>query len=418
MRFKELTKMNLEKNILDRFLRYTAVDTMSDPDALASQHPSTDGQWDLLRMLEKELRQLGIEDVLLDSNGVVSANMKANKEGLPSIAFMAHVDTASDCNGNHVKARIVNDYDGEDIKLSSKLTLDVKSNPELSKYKGETVIVTDGTSLLGADDKAGVAEIMAAVETLVSDPSIKHGPVQIFFTSDEETGCGMDYFPMDRFSSEACYTADGGVRYVVETECFNAATVDVHFTGVSAHLGSAKNRMVNAVTMASHFISAIPQAQSPEATDGRDGYWCPYSIEGSAADVKVKLFLRDFDYDKLLDRIEALRSLAQTVGKLFAGGVVAFKSKVSYRNMNEACLKNPKATELLFKAGEQLGMPLRTELIRGGTDGARLAEKGIPCPNLFTGGDNYHSLKEWAALPAMADGARLIVQIIRCWAQD
>lgn len=409
--------MNLEKNILDRFLRYTAVDTMSDSDAVAVRHPSTDGQMDLLRMLKKELLGLGVEDVVLDDNGIVCANIKASKEGLPSLGFMAHVDTASDCNGNQVKARVIESYQGDDIKLNSKITLDVAGNPELLKYKGETIIVTDGTSLLGADDKAGIAEIMAAIQLLMEDSSIEHGPIQVFFTSDEETGCGMDCFPMERFHSDACYTLDGGRRYCIESECFNAASVDLCFQGVPTHLGSAKSKMVNAVTMASAFVSALPQAESPEGTDSRDGYYCPYSMEGNTEQVTLHMVLRDFDYDRLLERIEVVKNLASVIEKMYKGGCVTAESKISYRNMFEACQKQPKAMDLLFAAGRNLKMPLFIEVIRGGTDGARLAEKGIPCPNIFTGGDNYHSLKEWAALPAMVDAVNLIVEIIRCWAK-
>lgn len=412
--------MQFDDDLLERFVRYTAVDTMSDSSQIPGKHPSTDGQWDLLRMLYGELRGMGLEDVTLDDSGVVFGNIPGNlpaDRAVPTIAFMAHVDTASDCNGNNVKARVICDYDGKDIELKPGLVLDVKGNPALLDYKGETIVVTDGTSLLGADDKAGVAEIMEAAKLLMENPSILHGPIQVIFTTDEETGCGMDYFPMDKLESVACYTMDGGMRYVIETECFNAASVNLRFEGISAHLGSAKNRMVNAVTMASAFVSALPQAESPEATDGRDGYYCPYSLSGSTESVELKLLLRDFDYEGLMHRIEVVRNLAETIKKLHRGGKVSFESSISYRNMQEACDRNPKALELLFEAGKRLGMKLTTEVIRGGTDGARLAERGIPCPNLFTGGSNYHSLKEWAALPGMRDAVKLILQTISCWAE-
>lgn len=408
--------MDWASNILDRFLRYTAVDTMSDPEAVAGKHPSTDGQWDLLRMLERELRELGVRDVVLDGSGVVSANIEATAPGLPTVAFMAHVDTASDCNGNHVRARVIERYDGGDVQLREGISIAAADNPELARYKGETIIVSDGTSLLGADDKAGVAEIMAVVEALMADPSIRHGKIQVFFTSDEETGAGMDHFPMERFESEACYTLDGGERYVVETECFNAATVRARCVGRAAHLGSAKNTMVNALTMAGFILSSLPQAESPEATDGRDGYYCPFSLKGGIEEATLVLMLRDFDYGRLQERIRTVQELARAAELIFKGGKATVESQIVYRNMSEASEARPKAMELLLKAGRNLGMPLRSEVIRGGTDGARLAEKGIPCPNVFTGGHNYHSLREWAALPAMVDAAALVVETIRCWA--
>lgn len=408
--------MDLKKSVLEKFIRYTEVDTMSDGDMLPGKHPTTDGQWDLLRLLEKELKELGLGDVVLNENGILMATLPANKAGLPTVGFMAHVDTASDCNGNQVKARVIENYDGKDVTLCQGLVLDTLTNPELLKYKGGTIIVTDGTSLLGSDDKAGVAEIMTAVEYLLQNPAIEHGDVEVIFTPDEETGSGMDYFPLEKLKSKACYTIDGGERFIVECECFNAASMTIHFSGISTHLGSAKNKMVNAVTMAAAFISAMPQAESPEATNERDGYYCPYHIEGGTTDVDLSLVLRDFDYDNLMARVEAMTSLAESIRKLYHAPEIKVQSKVIYRNMFEACQKDPTAVDLLFAAGKDLGMPLESQVIRGGTDGARLAEKGIPCPNIFTGGHNLHSLKEWAALDAMEDAVKLTVQLIRRWA--
>lgn len=408
-----------KQEVLDRFLRYVQVDTMSDESIADKKHPSTPGQWDLLRMLESELKGLGLKDVVLDEYGYLLARLDATEEGLPSIAFCSHVDTADDVEGNHVRPRVVENYDGKDIKLNDEYSIVAADNPELARYVGSTIITSSGDTLLGCDDKGGVAEIMTAVSYLVKHPEIKHGEIEILFSPDEETGCGMDFFDASRLNAKALYTVDGGTRYEVELECFNAATVKVHFSGVSYHLGAARGRMVNALTMASAFINAIPQAESPEATDGRYGYYCAQSASGNATDMDVTVYLRDFDYDGLLRRIEVLQSLGKTVELLYAGGKVTVDSKISYLNMGEAAKKDPWAVEAIFKAGKALGQPLHTEIIRGGTDGSRIAQiKGIACPNLYTGGHNYHSRFEWAALDAMNDSVSLIIEIARQWALE
>ena len=408
-----------KQEILDRFLRYVQVDTMSDESIADKKHPSTPGQWDLLRMLEGELKGLGLKDVVLDEYGYLLARLDATEQGLPSIAFCSHVDTADDVEGNHVRPRVVENYDGKDIRLNDEYSIVAADNPELARYVGSTIITSSGDTLLGCDDKGGVAEIMTAVSYLVKHPEIKHGEIEILFSPDEETGCGMDFFDASRLNAKALYTVDGGTRYEVELECFNAATVKVHFSGVSYHLGAARGRMVNALTMASAFINAIPQAESPEATDGRYGYYCAQSASGNATDMDVTVYLRDFDYDGLLRRIEVLQSLGKTVELLYAGGKVTVDSKISYLNMGEAAKKDPWAVEAIFKAGKALGQPLHTEIIRGGTDGSRIAQiKGIACPNLYTGGHNYHSRFEWAALDAMNDSVALIIEIARQWALE
>lgn len=402
--------------LLQRFLRYAQVDTMSDPHELEENHPSTPGQWDLLRMLERELKDFGVQDVSLDDKGFLLALLPANTEGVPPIGFMAHVDTADDVMGNGVRPRVIRAYDGGDISLNDQVVLRA-DDPELSHYVGQTIIVTDGYTLLGSDDKAGVAEIMTAVKYLLDNPSVPHGPVEIIFTPDEETGAGIDHFPFASLRSEACYTVDGGRRYEIETECFNAATVRVHFSGIAAHLGAARGKMVNALTMATTFIHSLPQAESPEATDGRYGYYCAQEINGNATDIDLTLYLRDFDLDNLNRRINALLSLGRVIEELFPGGKCSVDSKIVYYNMAGSAKEHPQVVSAIYEAGEELGMPLFESIIRGGTDGARLAEKGIPCPNLFTGGHNLHSLREWAALPAMVDSVRLVLGIVGQWAK-
>ncbi|HAN41850.1 MAG TPA: peptidase T [Sphaerochaeta sp.] len=402
--------------VLERFLRYAVVDTMSIESLADKKHPSFEGEWDLLRLLEGELKGFGLTDVCLDEHGYLLARVPATDAGLPAIAFSSHVDTADDVDGNHVKP-VVNDYKGGDIKLKNGLVIEAATNPELPQYAGSKIITSEGDTLLGCDDKGGIAEIMTAVSYLVKHPEIKHGEIEVLFSPDEETGFGMDFFDAKRLHAKAFYTVDGGERYVIEEECFNAATVKVHFSGVSYHLGAARGRMVNALTMAASFITALPQAESPEATDGRYGYYCAQNASGNATEFDVTLYLRDFDYDNLMRRIEVLKSLGKTIEALYYGGKVTVDAKVSYLNMGDAAKKSPKAIDAIFEAGKVLGQPLRTEIIRGGTDGSRIAEMaGIPCPNLYTGGHNYHSRYEWAALDAMNDSVALIVEIIKQWA--
>lgn len=406
-----------KEEVLERFLRYTVIDTMSDESVADKKHPSTEGQWDLLRLLEKELRGMGLTDVELDGHGYLLARVPATDKGLDAIAFSSHVDTADDVEGNHVHP-VVNDYKGGDIVLKNGLVLEVSKNPDLEQYKGSKIITSEGDTLLGCDDKGGISEIMTAVSYLVKHPEIRHGEIEILFSPDEETGFGMDFFDAKRLHSKAFYTVDGGERYSVELECFNAATVKVHFSGVSFHLGAARGRMVNALTMAASFISALPQAESPEATDGRYGYYCAQQASGNATDMDVTLYLRDFDYDNLLRRIEVLKSLGSAIEALYIGGKVTVDAKISYLNMGEEAKKSPKAVDAIFAAGKALGQPLEKQIIRGGTDGSRIAQMAeIPCPNLYTGGYNYHSRYEWAALDAMNDSVALIIGIIRQWAE-
>ena len=405
-----------KEEILERFLRYAVVDTQSIEALADKKHPSFEGEWDLLRLLEKELRELGLTDVNLDEHGYLLARLPATAEGLPTIAFSSHVDTADDVEGNHVKP-VVNDYKGGDIVLKNGMVIEAAKNSELPKYAGSKIITSEGDTLLGCDDKGGIAEIMTAVSYLVKHPEIKHGEVEILFSPDEETGFGMDFFDAKRLRSKAFYTVDGGERYYVELECFNAATVKVHFSGVSFHLGAARGRMVNALTMAAAYINALPQAESPEATDGRYGYYCAQQASGNATDMDLTIYLRDFDYDNLLRKINVLKSLGTAIEGLYIGGKVKVDAKISYLNMGEAAKKSPKAVDAIFQAGKVLGQPLKTEIIRGGTDGSRIAEMlGIPCPNLYTGGHNYHSRFEWAALDAMNDATSLIIEIIKQWA--
>jgi len=409
----------LANDILDRFIRYAVIDTMSDPH-IQDHRPTTAGQMELLALLKKELQEIGLTDLQLDENGYLIARIPSNlPEGkpCPTIGFMAHVDTADDVMGNGVKPRVINEYPGGDVQLNSEYILEAEKNPELQKYIGQTIVVTDGTTLLGSDDKAGVAILMALAGRLMKEESLAHGEVELIFTSDEETGAGMDYFPVKELRSRCCYTIDGGTRGEIEAECFNAATVEVDFYGVPFHLGAARGKMVNSVSMAVSFIAAIPRNESPEATDGRYGYYCAEEISGTSAHSHVVFYLRDFDLEALKRRIAVLKSLAATTEMLFPGGKVELTEKIVYYNMYEAIKKDPDVMRAITEAGVRLGITLKERIIRGGTDGARLAEMGIPAPNIFTGGHNLHSRFEWAALPAMEESALLVEQIIKYWGE-
>ena len=401
-------------SVRDRFIRYTTYDTMSDGNASGNRRPTTEGQEELLLVLKKELEELGLETYYGEEK-VVMGVLKGNTSGT-TIGFMAHVDTADDCNGNGVKAKVWSNYDGGVIELEDGVVLDPEKDKDLLLYKGKEIITSDGTSLLGSDDKAGVAIIMEALKYLVEHPEVKRPDIEVYFTPDEETGSGTDMFPYDRLKSKCCYTVDGEAEGEVELECFNAATVEILLKGVSIHLGSARGTMVNAVTMASHIVTSLPQAESPEATDGRYGYYCPLVLEGTATEAKLSVFIRDFDMEKFQHRIESVEKIVAAVEALYGGEIKANVS-VSYHNMAEANKKNPGAIEAVYSASQKLGLAIREEIIRGGTDGARLAETGVACPNLYTGGHNLHSLKEWIAVDAMSNSINLCLGIIDYWSK-
>ena len=401
-------------SVRDRFIRYTTYDTMSDGNASGNRRPTTEGQEELLLVLKKELEELGLETYYGEEK-VVMGVLKGNSSGT-TIGFMAHVDTADDCNGNGVKAKVWSNYDGGVIELEDGVVLDPEKDKDLLLYKGKEIITSDGTSLLGSDDKAGVAIIMEALKYLVEHPEVKRPDIEVYFTPDEETGSGMDMFPYDRLKSKCCYTVDGEAEGEVELECFNAATVEILLKGVSIHLGSARGTMVNAVTMASHIVTSLPPAESPEATDGRYGYYCPLVLEGTATEAKLSIFIRDFDMEKFQHRIESVEKIVAAVEALYGGEIKANVS-VSYHNMAEANKKNPGAIEAVYYASQKLGLAIREEIIRGGTDGARLAETGVACPNLYTGGHNLHSLKEWIAVDAMSNSINLCLGIIDYWSK-
>jgi tripeptide aminopeptidase len=345
--------------------------------------------------------------------------MPANTEAkVPAIGFMAHVDTSSDVSGRGVQPQLHENYAGGEIELGEGRNLSPVDYPELAEYHGDTIITSDGTTLLGADDKAGIAEILTAIHWLREHPEYPHGELEFIFTPDEETGKGMNLFPLDSLHAEYCYTMDGGKRGVIEGECFNAYVSRIRFIGSVIHLGHARGKLVNAVTMAASFVSMLPQAESPEATDGRYGYYAPFEIKGGLDEAELEVYLRDFEKEGMERRLAVLHSIAEAVEAAFPGGEVKVESKRMYSNMREHTSKEPRVIKLLDRAVRAAGVDPVHTIIRGGTDGSRLSEMGIPTPNVFNGGHNFHSTHEWASAHTMVEATETILHLVKLWAEE
>jgi len=400
-----------------RFLKYVTIHTTSDRNN--QETPSTPGQWDLAKFLAEELRGLGISDVTLTDHCYVIGRLPASpgKEKQTPIGFIAHMDTSSEVSGKDVKACLVESYDGKPIVLEGGHTLDPDFEHALASHKGKTIIHTDGNTLLGADNKAGIAIIIGAAEYLLGHPEIPHGPLELVFSPDEETGKGLPEFPAKDLRAKICYTVDGGPIGELEWECFNAWGAEIRFTGISKHLGAARGTMVNAALMASVFAAMLPRNESPEATDGYYGYYCPLTIQGDIEAATLEVFIRDFEREEGERRIAALNTYAKAVEAQFPGGKAEVRSKIQYLNMKEKIMERPEALEKLRKAFLNTGVEITEKPIRGGTDGSRLTQMGIPTPNLFTGGRNFHSRMEWLSVPEMAAACRLSVELIKLWAE-
>jgi tripeptide aminopeptidase len=407
----------LEELIVPRFLKYVRYWTESDRRIEAT--PSTPGQWDLAKALAGELRDLGIADVDLTDHCYVIARLPPSpgREKAPVIGLLAHLDTAGDVSGRGVNPRLVKNYDGQRIELSGGISLDPAADPDLAARKGEAIIHAGGDTLLGADDKAGLAEIAAAAEYLTAHPEIPHGEVEIIFSPDEETGKGLPELPLDRIRSVFCYTVDGGPMGELEAECFNAWKAEVEFRGRVIHVGAARGILVNAALMAAQFAVLLPRSESPEATDGRYGYYCPMEIRGDLETASLEVYLRDFDGGGMRRRLDALEAFAKTVEAQFSGGKVTVNAVPQYYNMKEKMDRHPEVLEMLKKAFVNTGVEIREKPIRGGTDGSRLTELGIPTPNIFTGGRNFHSRLEWVSVPEMCAACRIIIELIRLWGE-
>jgi tripeptide aminopeptidase len=326
---------------------------------------------------------------------------------------MAHIDTAPDLTGENVRPQVHEQYDGGAISLDHDHVLDPDDYPMLRRYEGETIITTDGSTLLGSDDKAGIAEIMTAVRYLIEHPEIPHPSIEIIFTPDEETGRGMDGFPQERLQSRYCFTLDGTDEGSVETECFTAFMATATFTGYVIHPGSARGKLANATAMASQFVSLLPRSESPEATDGRYGFYCPTEISGGISSATVVVIVRDFDISIAQRRLSYLETAARLVEGAFPGGSVSIDVRRQYLNMAEFLGEHPDVVENVKTAIRQTGMEPAVHQIRGGTDGARLSERGIPTPNIFTGGQNLHGRYEWIALPAMVRASKTVINLVQ-----
>jgi tripeptide aminopeptidase len=414
---RNITDQQLEPLLVPRFMNYVRCWTESDRHV--DMTPSSLGQWDLARSLRDELLGLGIKDVELTPHCYVIARLPASagRENAPTVGFLAHIDTASDVSGKDVVPHLVRDYNGEKIELSGGLSLDPAKETGLAAQKGKTIIHASGDTLLGADDKAGIAEIMAAVEYLLGHPEIAHGPVEIIFTPDEETGKGLPEFPMEKIKSTACYTLDGGPMGEIETECFNAWKADVEFRGKVIHVGAARGALANAALMAASFAVMLPRSESPESTDGYYGYYCPMEMSGNLESANLEVFLRDFESDGIKRRLAALEAIAKTVEAQFPGGQVIVKPAAQYYNMKEKIDGKPQVLEHLKTALDNIDVEWRLKPIRGGTDGSRLTELGIPTPNIFTGGRNFHSRLEWASVDEMCAACKVVIELIRLWGE-
>ena len=409
----------LEQRLLDRFLRYVRIDTSSVRHAESS--PSTPGQLELARLLVAELGELGLVGIELDEQGFVFAHLPSNLPGErqqpPEIALMAHLDTSDAAPGSNVSPQVHAPYDGEPIRLRDGVVLDPAEYPELSRYRGRTIVTSDGTTLLGADDKAGLAEIMTALEVLVRRPEIPHGRVSVYFTPDEEQGLSMERFPIRKVTAGCCYTFDGGEEGTIEAECFEGYKAEVSFHGQSIHTGVARGKLVNAIEMAAKFLSLLPGAESPQATDGRYGFYFPLEISGTIERAFLEIYVRDFEEAEVLRRLEVLLQLGRAVEAVFLRGRVEIKTAKQYANLRRFLRETPEIVGYLEEAIRRTGIEPIHRSIRGGTDGARLSELGVPTPNVFTGGHNYHSRQEWAALPAMIRAVRTAVNLCALWGE-
>jgi tripeptide aminopeptidase len=409
----------IAERVLDRFLRYVRIETTSDGHSKSS--PTTPGQLELAELLVEELEQLDLGSVELDEAGFVFARMESNLNSSaaqpPEIGFIAHLDTSDAAPGKNVNPRVHERYDGKVIELEDGVLLDPEEYPQLGRYEGQTIITSDGTTLLGADDKAGLAEIMTAVEYLVEHPGIPHGRIGICFTPDEEQGLSMQRFPIDKISAKYCYTFDGGEEGTIEAECFEGYRADLRIHGRSIHTGVARGKLVNAIEMAACFLNLLPGAESPQATDGRYGFYFPLEISGGMEETALEIYLRDFEEAEVQRRAAALESMARAVEAAFPRGRVEVKVEKQYANLRRYLQGVPEVLTHLEQAIREAGMEPEYKIIRGGTDGARLSELGVPTPNVFTGGHNYHSRQEWAALPAMVRAVITAVNLCRLWAE-
>ena len=397
-------------DITERFLNYTKFDTQSQEDS--DQVPSTEKQLVFANYLKKELENEGLSDVEMDDKGYIYATLKANVKGdIPTIGFISHYDTSPDCSGADIKARIVNNYDGSDILLSEGIVSSPKKFPELLRHIGEDLIVTDGHTLLGADDKAGIAEIIQAMCWLRDHPEVKHGKIRIAFNPDEEIGMGAHHFDVEKFGCDWAYTMDGGDLGELEFENFNAASAKIFIKGVSVHPGYAKDKMVNANVLATEFAQLLPADERPETTEGYQGFYHLLGIESNVEQAKLSYIIRDHDREHFEDRKRFVQRCADQMNETYGEGTVIAEVKDQYYNMKEKIDPQMHVIDLVLHAMQDCGVAPKVKPIRGGTDGAQLSFKGLPCPNIFAGGVNFHGPYEFVSIQSMKQAMQVIIRI-------
>ena len=399
--------------LTERFLKYVSFCTTSDEET--NMTPSTPGQMEFAKYLAEELKQIGMTEVTLDENGYVMATLPANTEGKPTIGFIAHMDTAPDASGKNVKARIVDNYDGQDIVLNAEknIVFEVEKYPEILDYKGQDIIVTDGTTLLGADDKAGLAEIVSACEYLIGHPEIKHGKIRVGFTPDEEIGQGADHFDVKKFGCDWAYTMDGGAIGELEYENFNAAGCKVKVHGVNVHPGYGYHKMINSMRIANQFATMLPRWETPEHTQGYEGFYHLIAMNGSVEETTLQYIIRDHDRARFESRKREIEHLARKINQEYGEGTVEVEIRDQYYNMREMVEPVMHIVTLVEEAMKEVGVTPKVQPIRGGTDGARLSFEGLPCPNIFAGGVNFHSRFEYLPVQSMEKAMEVILKIVQ-----
>ena len=403
--------------IVDRFLKYVSFDTQSSEESETT--PSTDKQWALARYLEQELKDLGFEDVELDEHAYLYATLPANTtKKVPTIGFIAHMDTSPDCSGANVRPRIVENYDGGDIVLSEGIVSSPQKFPELLSHVGEDLIVTDGTTLLGADDKAGIAEIVSACVWLMEHPEAEHGNIRIAFNPDEEIGMGAHKFDVEKFGCDFAYTMDGSEVGEIEFENFNAASAKIAITGCSVHPGYAKGKMINAGRVATELVSLLPEQETPEHTEGYEGFFHLTSINGSCEKANLSFIIRDHDRQRFEERKNQMREVVEAINNKYGAGVAELELKDQYYNMREKVEPMMYIIDIAKEAIAQAGMTPKVRAIRGGTDGAQLSFRGLPCPNIFAGGINFHGPYEFCPVQSLERAMQTIINICRLAAQQ
>ena len=398
--------------LTERFLKYVSFCTTSDEET--NMTPSTPGQMEFAKYLAAELQAIGMQEVTLDDNGYVMATLPANVEGKPTIGFIAHMDTAPDASGKNVKARIVSNYDGQDILLNAEknIVFEVAKYPEILDYKGQDIIFTDGTTLLGADDKAGLAEIVTACEYLIQHPEIQHGKIRVGFTPDEEIGQGADQFDVEKFGCDFAYTMDGGAVGELEYENFNAAGCKVKVHGVNVHPGYGYHKMINSMRIANHFAMMLPRWETPEHTQGYEGFYHLIAMNGSVEETTLQYIIRDHDRARFESRKREIEHLARKINQEYGEGTVEVEIRDQYYNMREKVEPVMHIVTLVEEAMKEVGVTPKVQPIRGGTDGARLSFEGLPCPNIFAGGVNFHSRFEYLPIPSMEKAMQVILKIV------